>query len=70
MIVNPAPMDAASGWRVEAERKAAAEAQKIVEIWNARWGAKVLWFYPTIGAAIAGGMVGAQKCGVRGQLRR
>ena len=42
--------------RAEAERKAAAEAQKIVEIWNARQaGGKALWFYPTIGAAIAAG---------------
>jgi hypothetical protein len=41
--------------RAEAERKAAAEAQKIVEIWNARQaGGRALWFYPTIGAAIAG----------------
>ena len=40
--------------RAEAERKAAAEAQKIVEIWNARQaGGRALWFYPTIGAAIA-----------------
>ena len=43
--------------RAEAERKAAAEAQKIVEIWNARQaGGKALWFYPTIGAAIAAGL--------------
>ncbi len=42
--------------RAEAERKAAAEAQKIVEIWNARQaGGRALWFYPTIGAAIAAG---------------
>src|SRR6516162_7383413 len=42
--------------RVEAERKAAADAQKIVEIWNARQaGGRALWFYPTIGAAIAAG---------------
>src|SRR6476659_7079447 len=43
--------------RAEAERKAAAEAQKIVEIWNARQaGGRALWFYPTIGAAIAAGV--------------
>jgi hypothetical protein len=43
--------------RAEAERKAAAEAQKIVEIWNARQaGGRALWFYPTIGAAIAAGL--------------
>jgi hypothetical protein len=42
--------------RAEAERKAAADAQKIVEIWNARQaGGRALWFYPTIGAAIAAG---------------
>jgi hypothetical protein len=43
--------------RAEAERKAAAEAQNIVEIWNARQaGGRALWFYPTIGAAIAAGL--------------
>ncbi len=43
--------------RAEAERKAAAEAQKIVEIWNARQaGGRALWFYPTIGAALAAGL--------------
>jgi hypothetical protein len=37
--------------------KAIAEAQKIVSIWNARQaGGRVLWFYPTIGAAIAAGV--------------
>jgi hypothetical protein len=36
----------------EAQRKALADAQKIVAIWNAR----VLWFYPTIGAAITAGL--------------
>src|SRR5262245_53303434 len=42
--------------RREAERKAIAEAEKIVAIWNARQaGGQALWFYPTIGAAIAGG---------------
>src|SRR6476661_9597259 len=40
--------------RAEAERKATADAQKIVAIWNARQaGGRALWFYPTIGAAIA-----------------
>jgi hypothetical protein len=42
--------------RAEAERKAAAEAEKIIAVWNARQaGGRVLWFYPTIGAAIAAG---------------
>jgi hypothetical protein len=42
--------------RAEAERNAAAEAQKIVEIWNARQASgRSLWFYPTVGAAIAAG---------------
>jgi hypothetical protein len=45
---------AAKAKRAEAERKAAAEAEKIVAIWNARQaGGRALWFYPTIGAAIA-----------------
>jgi hypothetical protein len=48
---------AAKAKRAEAERKAAAEAQKIVAIWNARQaGGRELWFYPTIGAAIAAGV--------------
>src|SRR5690348_17808716 len=43
--------------RAEAERKALAEAEKIVAIWNARQaGGRALWFYPTIGAAIATGL--------------
>jgi hypothetical protein len=47
----------AEGKRAEAERKAAVEAQKIVAIWNARQaGGRALWFYPTIGAAIAAGV--------------
>jgi hypothetical protein len=33
------------------------DAQKIVAIWNARQaGGRALWFYPTIGAAIAAGL--------------
>jgi hypothetical protein len=41
----------------QAERKAVADAQKIVAIWNARQaGGRALWFYPTIGAAIAAGL--------------
>jgi hypothetical protein len=37
--------------------EAAVEAKKIVEIWNARQaGGRALWFYPTIGAAIAAGL--------------
>jgi hypothetical protein len=48
---------AANAKRTEAERKAIAEAQKIVAIWNARQaGGRALWFYPTIGAAIAAGL--------------
>jgi hypothetical protein len=43
--------------RAEAERKAVVDAQKIVCIWNARQaGGRELWFYPTIGAAIAAGV--------------
>ena len=39
------------------ERKAVAEVQKIVAIWNARQaGGRALWFYPTIGAAVAAGL--------------
>jgi hypothetical protein len=49
---------AAEARRAEAERKAIADAQKIVAIWNARQaGGRALWFYPTIGAAIAAGHV-------------
>ena len=48
---------AAKSKRADAERKALAEAQKIVAIWNARQaGGLALWFYPTIGAAIAAGL--------------
>jgi hypothetical protein len=43
--------------RAEAERKAVADAQKTVAIWNVRQaGGRALWFYPTIGAAIAPGL--------------
>jgi len=49
---------AARAKRVEAERKAIAEAQKIVAIWNARQaGGRELWFYPTIGAPSRRGAV-------------
>jgi hypothetical protein len=42
--------------RAEAKRKAIPDAQKIAAIWNARQaGGRELWFYPTIGAAIAAG---------------
>ena len=42
-----------------AERKAVADAQKIVAIWNARQaGGRELWFYPTIGAATRLGSLG------------
>src|SRR6478736_6414515 len=48
---------AAEARRAEAERKALVDAQKIVAIWNARQaGGRALWFYPTIGAAIAAGL--------------
>ena len=48
---------AAEAKRAEAERKAVADAQKIVAVWNARQaGGRALWFYPTIGAAIAAGV--------------
>jgi hypothetical protein len=48
---------AARAKRAEAERKAIADAKKVVEIWNARQsGGCELWFYPTIGAAIAAGV--------------
>jgi hypothetical protein len=48
---------AAEAKRAEGERKALADAQKIVGIWNARQaGGRALWFYPTIGAAIAAGL--------------
>jgi hypothetical protein len=47
--------------RAEAERKAVADAQKVVAIWNARQaGGRTLWFYPTIGAAIAAGLPRAE----------
>jgi hypothetical protein len=50
---------AAEAKRAEAERKSIADAQKIVAIWNARQaGGRALWFYPTIGAAIAAGFRG------------
>jgi hypothetical protein len=48
---------AAKAKRAEVERKAVADAQKIVAIWNARQaGGRELWFYPTIGAAIKAGL--------------
>jgi hypothetical protein len=48
---------AAEAKRAEAERKAIVDAQKVVAIWNARQaGGRTLWFYPTIGAAIAAGL--------------
>jgi hypothetical protein len=48
---------AAEAERAEAERKALADAQKIVAIWKARQaGRGALWFYPTIGDAMAAGV--------------
>ena len=50
-----AALAAEAAKRAETERKAAVEATKIVEIWNARQaGCTALWFYPTIGAAMFG----------------
>ena len=38
-------------------RNASSRLRQIVEIWNARQaGGRALWFYPTIGAAIAAGL--------------
>jgi hypothetical protein len=52
-----APKAAKTAQRAEAERKAVADATKLVEIWNAlQAGGRTLWFYPTIGAAIAAGV--------------
>ena len=61
---------AAKAKRAEADRKAVAEAQKIVAIWNARQaGGRALWFYPTIGAAIAAGLPWLSfSCPACGQL--
>jgi hypothetical protein len=43
--------------RAEVERKAVVDAQKVVAVWNARQASGgALWFYPTIGAAIAAGL--------------
>jgi hypothetical protein len=62
---------AAEAKRAEAERKAIAEAQKIISIWNARQpGGQALWFYPTIGAAIAAGVPWlTYSCPACGQMR-
>ena len=52
-----AARDAEDAKRAEAERKAA-----VVEIWNARQAdGRALWFYPTMGAAIAAGFSHAPK---------
>jgi hypothetical protein len=64
---------AAEAKRTEAERKAIVDAQKIVAIWNARQaGGRALWFYPTIGAAIAAGVswltYSCPACGQCGSL--
>jgi hypothetical protein len=48
---------AAKAKRAEADRKAIVDAQKVVAVWNAHQaGGRALWFYPTIGAAIAAGL--------------
>ena len=48
---------AAEAKRAAAEREAIRNAQKIVVIWNACAAAgRELWFFPTIGAAIAAGV--------------
>jgi hypothetical protein len=55
--VRAAARAAAEAKRAEAERKAIVDAQKVVAVWNARQaGGRALWFYPTIGAAIAAGV--------------
>jgi hypothetical protein len=59
--------------RAEAQRKAIAEAQKIVAIWNARHAeGRALRFYPTIGAAIAAGVpwltISCPACGQVGSV--
>jgi hypothetical protein len=60
---------AAEAKRVEAGRKALADAQKIVAIWNARQaGGRELWFYPTIGAAIAACLSWLISCPACGQV--
>jgi hypothetical protein len=64
---------AAEAKRAEAERKAIAEAERIVAIWNARQaGGRALWFYPTMGAAIAAGVpwltYSCPACGQCGSL--
>jgi hypothetical protein len=44
-----AALAAEAAQRAETERKAAVEARKIVEIWNARQaGGRALWFYPRL----------------------
>lgn len=48
---------AAEAKRAELKREAIRDARKIVAAWNARQaGGRELWFYPTIGAAIAAGI--------------
>jgi hypothetical protein len=64
---------AAGAKRPEAERKAIAEAEKIVAIWNARQvGGRALWFYSTIGAAVRGrravGVLLLSGCGQFGSV--
>jgi len=45
---EPPRTGAAEAKRAEAERKAIAEAEKIVAIWNARQSSgRALWFHPT-----------------------
>ena len=56
---NPATAEtrARESGAAETKRTAIAGAHKIVAIWNARQaGGRALWFYPTIGAAIAAGV--------------
>jgi hypothetical protein len=57
---RPAAEAAAKAKRAEAERRAIAEAEKIVAIWNARQASgRALWFYPTIGAQLLWGSHGS-----------
>jgi hypothetical protein len=58
--------------RAEAQRKSIEDAQKVVAIWNARQAeGRELWFYPTIGAAIAAGFSWLNfSCPAAGRLAR
>ena len=56
-LVRAAARAAEQAKRAEAERTAVADAQETVAVWNVHQaGGRALWFYPTIGAAIADGL--------------